>query len=108
MKKIFTLLTALLCTVAQLTWAECVILQDDGTYQIQDDKFLVYNKTPKTFEIDNPRPTDTLTFSFSKSSSGVGGVTVTATYLDNTSETIISKSANSSQSYSSGGKSRNE
>ena len=28
MKKIFTLLTALLCTVAQLTWAECYVLEE--------------------------------------------------------------------------------
>lgn len=28
MKKIFTLLTALLCTVAQVTWAECYVLEE--------------------------------------------------------------------------------
>ena len=53
MKKIITLLTALLCTVAQLTWAQCVILDDPNEYQIENNWS---SGSPKTITIEIPSP----------------------------------------------------
>ena len=75
MKKIFTqviLLAIFSFATANLT-AQTYIINDGGTYTIQDGWS---TKKTKQFEIASPRPADQLTFNFSKSNTGVGGVTV--------------------------------
>lgn len=101
MKKLFTLLTALLCVSTLMLHANSIILSDNGSYQIANGWSTSY---PKTFTISNPRPADQLTFNFSKSGAGTNGVTVTAKYLDGSSETIIDDKTGSNQSHSFNGK----
>ena len=62
-------------------WAECVILNDGGTYTIMEYKFPAYQATPKVFDISNPRPSGMLTFNYSEGTAPIGGATVTATFL---------------------------
>ena len=87
MKKIFTLLTALLCTVAQLTWAQCdVLLNKTETAEIMNG--WSQSKTV-TYTVSNPLPANELTFNFSKSWAATGGAKVIAYYVDGTNSTII-------------------
>ncbi len=98
MKKIFTnlfLLATLLFASTNLN-AQTYIINDGGSYDVMTG--LASSKT-KTFTISNPRPCDMLTFSYSKQTGATGGVTVTATYSDNSTQEIISKGSSSSQSY---------
>ena len=98
MKKIFTnlfLLATLLFASTNLN-AQTYIINDGGSYDVMTG--LASSKT-KTFTISNPRPCDMLTFSYSKQTAATGGVTVTATYSDNSTQEIISKGSSSSQSY---------
>lgn len=98
MKKIFTnlfLLATLLFASTNLK-AQTYIINDGGSYDVMTG--LASSKT-KTFTISNPRPCDMLTFSYSKQTGATGGVTVTATYSDNSTQEIISKGSSSSQSY---------
>lgn len=97
MKKIITLLTALLCTVAQLTWAECVILDDPNEYQIETNGS---SGSPKTITIDNPKPAGKLTFNFRRTGlTPSNGVTVTAYYSDGTNSKIINDNKSGTQSF---------
>ena len=80
-------------------WAECVILNDGGTYTIMEYKFPAYQATPKVFDISNPRPSGMLTFNYSEGTAPTGGATVTATFLDNSTQEIISKNDSKNQSY---------
>lgn len=80
---------------------ECYIINDGGTYEIMDN---LSSSSTKTFDISNPQPCNTLTFSFSKNKIGTNGVTVTATYLDNSTETIINNNSGSDQTYNFGKK----
>ena len=97
MKKIFTLLTALLCTVAQLSWAQCDVLLDAAA----TETIMTSGSSSKTvpYTISNPLPANELSFSYSASGWATGGVKVTAYYDDGTSSTIINGSSNSSQTY---------
>ena len=98
MKKIFTnlfLLATLFLASTNLN-AQTYIINDGGSYDVMTG--LASSKT-KTFTISNPRPCDMLTFSYSKQLAATGGVTVTATYSDNSTQEIISKGSSSSQSY---------
>lgn len=97
MKKIFTLLTTLLCTVAQLTWAQCVILDDPNEYQIETNGS---SGSPKTITIDNPKPAGKLTFNFRRTGlTPSNGVTVTAYYSDGTISKIINDNKSGTQSF---------
>lgn len=80
---------------------ECYIINDGGTYEIMNNLSI---SSTKTFDISNPQPCNTLTFSFSKNKIGTNGVTVTATYLDNSTETIINNNSGSDQTYNFGKK----
>lgn len=94
LRHIFLLLALFMAT--SNAWAECVIINDGGTYTIQNGWS---TKTTKSFDISSPKPADKLTFNFSKASLGVGGVTVKATYSDGSSEEVIKRSTSSNQSY---------
>lgn len=97
MKKIITLLTALLCTVAQLTWAQCVILDDPNEYQIENNWS---SGSPKTITIDNPKPAGKLTFNFRRTGlTPSNGVTVTAYFNDGTNSTIINDDKSGTQTF---------
>ena len=85
-------------------WAECEILNDGGTYTIMEYKFPSYQATPKVFDISNPRPSGMLTFNYSEGTAPTGGATVTATFLDNSTQEIISKNDSKNQSYNFNGK----
>lgn len=97
MKKIFTLLTALLCTVAQLSWAQCdVLLNETAKKEIMD-----WKSSSKTvsYTISNPLPASELSFSYSSSGAALGGAKVTAYYADNTNSVIINGGTGSTQTY---------
>lgn len=97
MKKIFTLLTALLCTVAQMSWAQCdVLLNETASKEIMD-----WKSSSKTvsYTISNPLPANEISFSYSASWAATGGVKVTVYYADNTNSTIINGGSGSSQNY---------
>ena len=99
MKKIFTkflLLAAFFIASANLN-AQTYLINDSGEYQVMSG--IASSKT-KTFTIANPLPCDQLTFNYSKGTAATGGVDVTATYLDGSSEKIISAGNGSSQSKS--------
>ena len=97
MKKIFTLLTALLCTIAQLTWAQCdVLLNKTETAEIMNG--WSQSKTV-TYTISNPLPASELSFSYSSSGAALGGAKVTAYYADNTNSVIIDGGTGSTQTY---------
>ena len=97
------LLVAMLVATANV-WAECEILNDGGTYTIMEYKFPSYQATPKVFDISNPRPSGMLTFNYSEGTAPTGGATVTATFLDNSTQEIISKNDSKNQSYNFNGK----
>ena len=67
-------------------------------------KFPAYQATPKVFDISNPRPSGMLTFNYSEGTAPTGGATVTATFLDNSTQEIISKNDSKNQSYNFNGK----
>ena len=97
MKKIFTLLTALLCTVAQLSWAQCdVLLNETASKEIMNK--WSQSKTV-TYTISNPLPASELSFSYSSSGAALGGAKVTAYYADNTNSVIIDGGTGSTQTY---------
>lgn len=97
MKKIFTLLTALLCTVAQVSWAQCVILDDPNEYQIETNGS---SSSPKTITIDNPKPAGKLTFNFRRTGlTPSNGVTVTAYFSDGTNSKIINDDKSGTQAF---------
>ena len=97
LRHIFLLVALFMATVS--AWAECVILNDGGTYTIMEYKFPAYQATPKVFDISNPRPSGMLTFNYSEGTAPTGGATVTATFLDNSTQEIISKNDSKNQSY---------
>ena len=97
MKKIFTLLTALLCTVAQLTWAQCDVLLDKAeTAEIMNG--WSQSKTV-TYTVSNPLPANELTFNYSAGTWPTGGAKVTAYYADNTNSVIIDGGNGGTQTY---------
>ena len=93
MKKIFTnfLLLVTFSLASTNLNAQTNILNDAGSYEVMNS--WSSSKT-KTFTISNPRPCNQLTFSNSQSGAAMGGVTVTATYTDNTSEELASGKGN--------------
>lgn len=97
MKKIFTLLTALLCTVAQLTWAQCdVLLNETASKEIMNK--WSQSKTA-SYTISNPLPANELTFNYSEGTLPTGGAKVTAYYADNTKSVIIDGGDGQTQTY---------
>lgn len=97
MKKIITLLTALLCTVAQLSWAQCdVLLNETASKEIMNK--WSQSKTA-SYTISNPLPASELSFSYSSRGAALGGAKVTAYYADNTSSVIIDGGTGSTQTY---------
>ena len=97
MKKIFTLLTALLCTIAQLTWAQCdVLLNKTETAEIMNGWS---QSNTVTYTISSPLPANELTFNYSAGTWPTGGAKVTAYYADNTNSVIIDGGTGSTQTY---------
>ena len=97
MKKISTLLTALLCTIAQMTWAQCdVLLNKTETAEIMNG--WSQSKTV-TYTVSNPLPANELTFNYSESRAATGGAKVIAYYVDGTNSTIINGGTGSTQTY---------
>ena len=93
-------ITAMLMVVVGDVWgADCVILSDNGPYEIMKYEFPVYKSITKTFTISDPLPCGNLSFTYSEGTAATGGVTVTAVYLDGSSEEIITWNDASSQSY---------
>ena len=102
MKKIFTnlfLLATLFLASTNLT-AQTYLINDGGEYQVMKYEFPSFKSITKTFTIANPLPCDQLTFNYSAGTWPTGGVDVTATYSDGSSEKIISEGDESSQSIS--------
>lgn len=98
---IFVAFVLLLTAFAPQAWAECYLINDGGSYEIMSK----WSKSStKTFTINPPRPCEQLTFSYSESKAATGGVTVTATYSDGSSATIISAADATSQSFNFGRK----
>ena len=102
LRNIFLLLALFMATTN--TFGQCYILDDGGTYTIMEYKFPAYQATPKVFDISNPRPSGLLTFNYSEGTAPTGGATVTATFLDNSTQEIISKNDSKNQSYNFNGK----
>lgn len=102
LRNIFLLLALFMATTN--TFGQCYILDDGGTYTIMEYKFPAYQATPKVFDISNPRPSGMLTFNYSEGTAPTGGATVTATFLDNSTQEIISKNDSKNQSYNFNGK----
>ncbi len=99
---IFVAFILLLTAFAPQAWAECYLINDGGSYEIMSNSS---KSSTKTFTINPARPCDQLTFSYTKGSSlTIGGVTVTATYSDGSSATIISGGSSTSQSFNFGRK----
>lgn len=96
MKKIFTkffLLAALFLASTNLN-AQTYLINDSGEYEVMTSGS---SSKTKSFTISNPRPCDQLTFNNSQRTGlfpATGGVTVTATYTDNTSEELASGKGN--------------
>lgn len=93
----YILTTLIILMITTPAWAGCLIINDGNTYTIQNGGS---TKTPKSFEIANPKPCDKLTFNFSKAALGAGGVTVKATFSDGSTQEVIKRSTSKSQSYS--------
>lgn len=85
-------------------WAECIIFSDGGEYEVMKYKFPSYQGVEKAFTISNPQPSGILTFTYWAQAAALGGVDVTATYSNGTSEKILSSSTGSNPSYNFNGK----
>ena len=97
MKKIFTnlfLLATLFFASTSLS-AQTYMINDGGSYEVMNGWSV--SKT-KTFDIVNPLPCDQLIFNYSTGAVPTGGVDVTATYFDGSSEKIISAGKGNPQS----------
>lgn len=100
MKRIFTnlfLLATLFLASTNLT-AQTYLINDGGEYQVMKYEFPSFKSITKTFTIANPLPCDQLTFNYSAGTWPTGGVDVTATYSDGSSEKIISEGNGNPQS----------
>ena len=91
-KYILTLVTILMVTTLS---AQTYIINDSGSYEVMNGWSI--SKT-KTFDIVNPLPCDQLIFNYSTGAVPTGGVDVTATYSDGSSEKIISAGKGNPQS----------
>lgn len=101
-KYILTLVAILMVTTP--AWADCTIFSDGGEYEVMKYKFPSYQAVEKAFTISNPQPSGILTFTYWEQTAAIGGVDVTATYSDGTSEKILSSSKGSNPSYNFNGK----
>ena len=102
LRYILTLVVVLLTTTN--AWAECTIFSDGGEYEVMKYKFPSYQGVEKAFTISNPQPSGILTFTYWAQTGALGGVDVTATYSDGTSEKILSSSTGSNPSHNFNGK----
>lgn len=96
MRKIFTnfLLLATFFLASTNLNAQTYLINDSGEYEVMTSGS---SSKTKSFTISNPRPCDQLTFNNSQRTGlfpATGGVTVTATYTDNTSEELASGKGN--------------
>ena len=101
-KYILTLVAILMTTTP--AWADCTIFSDGGEYEVMKYKFPSYQAVEKAFTISNSQPSGILTFTYWEQTAAIGGVDVTATYSDGTSEKILSSSKGSNPSYNFNGK----
>ena len=89
---------AMLMVVVGDAWGQCdVLISDNGSHEVMNKWSTAQTKK---FDISNPLPCNQLTFNYSAGTWPTGGVDVTATYSDGSSEKIISAGNSSSQSYS--------
>ena len=90
-------LAAMLMVVVGDAWGQCdVLINDNGSHEVMNKWSTAQTKN---FDISNPLPCNQLTFNYSAGTWPTGGVDVTATYSDGSSEKIISAGDGSSQSY---------
>ena len=99
LRYLYVVAAMLMVVVGDVWGADCVILSDNGPYEIMKYEFPVYKSITKTFTISDPLPCGNLSFTYSEGTAATGGVTVTAVYLDGSSEEIITWNDASSQSY---------
>ena len=79
---------AMLMVVVGDVWGRCdVLISDNGSYEVMNKWSTAQTKN---FDISNPLPCSQLTFNYSAGTWPTGGVNVTATYTDGSSENIIS------------------
>lgn len=102
LRYILTLVALFIATTN--VWADCVIFSDGGSYEVMKYQFPAYQGVEKAFIISNPQPSGILTFTYWAQTGAIGGVDVTATYSDGTSEKILSSSTGSNPSHNFNGK----
>ena len=98
-KYILTLVVVLMTTTP--AWADCVIFSDGGSYEVMNGWS---QRKEKNFTNIPALPAGLLTFTYSASGAATGGVDVTATYSDGTSEKILNSSKVSNPSHNFNGK----
>lgn len=99
LRYILTLVAIFIATTN--AWADCVIFSDGGSYEVMNGWS---QSKEKNFTNIPALPAGLLTFTYSASGAATGGVDVTATYSDGTSEKILSSSKVSNPSYNFNGK----
>lgn len=102
LRHIFLLLALFVATSP--AWGECPIFSDGKEYTIMEYQFPAFKGITRVFTIPNPRPSGILTFTYSEGSLPTGGATVTATFLDNSTQEIITNNDSKNQSYNFNGK----
>ena len=86
--------------MATTVYAQCDIIYDTGAYEVMTS---TSSSKPKTFTIDDPRPCAQLTFTNDQNKTwATGGVQVTATYTDGSTEVLAGASASASNTFASG------
>ena len=98
MKKTFTqfFLFAIFCVASVNLNAQTYLINDGGSYEVMNRWS---TSSTKTFDIANPLPCETLSFNYSAGTWPTGGVDVTATYVDGSSEKVISAGNGGTQTY---------
>ena len=86
--------------MATTVYAQCDIIYDTGAYEVMTS---TSSSKPKTFTIDDPRPCAQLTFTNDQNKTwATGGVQVTATYTDGSTEVLAGASASASNTFARG------
>ena len=86
LRNIFLLLALLMATIN--VWAECIILNENGPFEMMDGWS---SSKSKEFTISNPRPCNQLKFTNTYGTAASGNVILTITYSDGTTSDEIKK-----------------